>query len=72
MKIFGKKTEARSWNGETAGEQQRSNDAPNNPCKGGHSWAYTRSETRTLYGRQVTFDIYDCVRGCGATKEERK
>lgn len=72
MGIFGKQPEARSWNGDTAAEQQdRGNDAPNNPCKNGHAWAYTRTITKKMFGRDVRFDVYDCIRGCGATKEER-
>lgn len=72
MGLFSKKNEERSWNGDTAGEQrERTNDAPNNPCRSGHSWGYTRSVTRTLYGKTVKYDIYDCLRGCGATEERR-
>lgn len=71
-KWFGKKEEARSWNGETAGEQeQRSNDAPNNPCKNGHAWGISRTEDRDLYGKTIRYQICDCLRGCGAVQERR-
>ena len=69
---FGRGEEARSWNGETSEEQQqRSNDAPNNPCSGGHLWGFTRYETREVYGKSVRYAIYDCMRGCTATDEKR-
>jgi len=72
MVIWGKRPEPRSWNGETAGEQkERSNDAPNNPCKNGHAWGFTRYTFHTENGKEVRYAVYGCLRGCTATKEER-
>lgn len=72
MKNPFKKEEARSWAGETAGEQEkRKNDAPNNPCGQGHLWAFTRYVFKTEGKKEVRYMVDDCTRGCGATRERK-
>lgn len=57
------KPEPKSWSGETASDQKE--PSKSDLCANGHLLVFRCYEWATIYGKDVRYRVYDCVRGCG-------